>query len=66
MAKIKGSGAYTAIEVKVRGRVIARVLPDEDRQALARKYLRALRKNARIGDILSPSGETWDAEQGRY
>jgi prevent-host-death family protein len=54
------------VEVTVRGRVIARIVPEEDRQAAARKRLRALRKTARIGDIMSPSGEVWDAERGRY
>ena len=54
-----------AVEVTVRGRVIARILPEEDRQAAARKRLKALRKTARIGDIMTPSAEPWDAERGR-
>ena len=54
------------VEVTVRGRVIARIVPEEDRQAAARKRLKALRKTARIGDIMSPSGEAWNAERGRY
>jgi prevent-host-death family protein len=54
------------VEVTVRGRVIARIVPEQDRQAAARKRLKALRKTARIGDIMSPSGEVWDAERGRY
>ena len=55
-----------ALEVTVRGRVIARIVPEADRQAAARKWLKKLRKKARIGDIMSPSGEVWDAERGRY
>jgi len=59
--------AGEALEVTVRGRVIARIVPEQDRQAAARKRLKALRGKARIrGDIMSPSGETWDAERGRY
>jgi len=58
--------AGEAVEVTVRGRVIARIVPEQDRQAAARKRLKALRKTARIGDIMSPSGEVWDAERGRY
>lgn len=54
------------VEVTVRGRVIARIVPEEDRQAAARKWLKKLRKSARVGDIMSPSGEVWDAERGRY
>lgn len=58
--------AGEAVEVTVRGRVIARIVPEEDRQAAARKRLKALRKTARIGDIMSPSGDVWNAERGRY
>jgi prevent-host-death family protein len=54
------------VEVTVRGRIIARIVPEEDRGAAARKRLKALRGKARItGDLMSPSGETWDAELGR-
>ena len=55
-----------AVEVTVRGRVIARIVPQEDRKAAARKWLKELRKKARVGDVMSPSGETWNAELGRY
>ena len=51
------------IEVTVHGKVIARIVPEAGRQAAARKYLRSLRKSAVIGDIISPSGDTWDAER---
>ena len=51
------------VEVTVRGRVIARIVPEEDRQAAARKWLKKLRQTARVGDLMSPSGETWDAER---
>ena len=52
-------------KVTVRGRVIARIVPEKDRQAAARKRLKALRKTARISDVMSPSGEVWNAELGR-
>ena len=57
--------AGEALEVTLRGRVIARIVPGEDRQLAARKRLKALRKTARVGDVMSPSGETWNAERGR-
>jgi len=63
LARVK---AGDTVEVTVRGRVIARIVPEEDRQAAARKWLKKLRKSARLGDIMSPSGESWDAERGRY
>ena len=51
------------IEVTVHGRVIARIVPEADRSAAARKFLKSLRKTAVIGDVMSPSGEIWDAER---
>ena len=51
------------IEVTVHGRVIARIVPEQDRQAAARKFLKSLRKTAVIGDVISPSGNIWDAER---
>ncbi len=35
----------------------------QERQTVARKRLKKLRKTARAGDITSPSGEVWDAER---
>ena len=53
-------------KVTVRGRLIARILLERDRRAAARERLKALRGKARIiGDIMSPSGEVWDAQLGR-
>jgi prevent-host-death family protein len=54
-----------AVEVTVRGKVIARIVPEKDRAAAARERLRALRGKARVGDVMSPSGERWNAERGR-
>jgi prevent-host-death family protein len=54
------------LEVTVRGRVIARIVPEQDRAAAARERLKALRGKAQItGDIVGPSGERWEAESGR-
>jgi prevent-host-death family protein len=64
LAKVQ---AGEEVEVTVRGRVIARIVPEEDRQAAAQRRLKALRGKARIkGDIMSPAGEVWNAELGRY
>ncbi|MGH8766140.1 MAG: type II toxin-antitoxin system Phd/YefM family antitoxin [Burkholderiales bacterium] len=53
------------IEVMVHGKVVARIVPEQDRAEAARKRLAELRrKGARIiGDIMAPSGEKWDAER---
>ena len=53
------------IEVTVHGKVIARIVPDEDRREAARRRLAEMRKRGAriIGDIMSPGGDTWDAER---
>lgn len=53
------------IEVTVHGKVIARIVPEADRRAAARQRLAQLRRRGAhiIGDIISPSGERWDAER---
>ena len=56
--------AGDSVEVTVRGKVIARIVPEQDRAAAARERLKALRGKARVGDVMSPSGERWTAERG--
>jgi prevent-host-death family protein len=53
------------LEVMVHGKVVARIVPEQDRREAARKWLAELRRSgARIvGDIMAPSGDTWDAER---
>ena len=53
------------IEVMVHGKVVARIVPEQDRAEAARKRLADMRKNgARIvGDIMKMPKETWDAER---
>jgi prevent-host-death family protein len=45
------------------GKAIARILPSEDIRETANVQLRALRGKARVGDVISPIGETWGAEK---
>jgi len=53
------------IEVMVHGRVVARIVPQQDRAEAARKHLAELRRNgARIlGDVIRAPKEAWDAEK---
>jgi prevent-host-death family protein len=53
------------IEVTSRGKVIARIVAECDTHEQARARLVAARKCCRIGDVLSPTGATWDAERAR-
>lgn len=52
------------IQLTLHGKVIARILPARDETAAAQARLTALRGQCRLGDVLGPSGEAWDAEHG--
>jgi prevent-host-death family protein len=53
------------IRITVRGKVVARIVPDKDEQEAARLRLDSLRSSSRVGDVLSPSGASWEAERDR-
>jgi prevent-host-death family protein len=50
------------ILVTRRGRVVARLSAAQDHRAAAKRQLEALRARARVGDVVSPVGEVWEAE----
>ena len=50
------------IQITSRGKVIARIVPEQDEAEQAKAMLKGLRKTAWVGDVVSPSGEIWDAE----
>ena len=62
LAEVRKGGE---IEVTVHGKVIARIVPEEDRREAARRRLAEMRKRGAriIGDIMSPGGDAWDAER---
>jgi len=53
------------LEVMIHGKVVALIVPEQDRREAARKWLAELRKSGAriIGDVMAPSGDTWDAER---
>jgi len=53
------------IEITSHGKLIARLVPVRDEAAAALERLIALRGQCVLGDVMSPSGEQWDAEYGR-
>ena len=53
------------LRVTVRGKVIARIVPEQGVQSAARRRLAALRAKCKIGDVVSPTRERWAAERGR-
>ena len=52
------------LKVTVHGKVIARIVPEPDAKDAARRRLAALRAKCKVGDVISPAGERWDAEHG--
>jgi prevent-host-death family protein len=53
------------IRITVRGKVVARIVPDKDEQEAARLRLNTLRSSSRVDDVLSPSDESWEVERDR-
>ena len=51
------------IEVTVRGKVIARLVPEAAKSARAKKRLAELRKTAKVGDVTSPAGAAWTGDR---
>ncbi|MDI6761872.1 MAG: type II toxin-antitoxin system prevent-host-death family antitoxin [Thermodesulfobacteriota bacterium] len=48
------------IIITSRGRRVARLVPLGDKMKKAREALQQLRKNAVVGDVISPVGERWE------
>ena len=53
------------LRITSRGKVVARLVPAENAAEAACARLKALRKTARVGDVIAPTGERWRAERGR-
>lgn len=49
------------VSLTQRGNEVARLVPPDFAQLIARERLMALRETAVVGDVLSPADETWDA-----
>jgi prevent-host-death family protein len=45
-----------------RGKIIAKLVPAEDPRAEAKARLLQLRSRCQVGDVVSPVGEGWSAE----
>ena len=52
------------LQITLHGKVIARIVPEKDAPVAAQKRLAALRKKARLGDVISPINEGWNVELG--
>ncbi|MEK6211370.1 MAG: type II toxin-antitoxin system prevent-host-death family antitoxin [Pseudomonadota bacterium] len=50
------------VEVTVRGKVIARIVPEAARSERAKRKLAELRKTATVGDAISPIERNWTGD----
>lgn len=61
---LKRVRAGEAFQVMSHGKVIARLIPEQDRSKQAKAKLEQLRKTAITGDLISPLHEDWEADNG--
>lgn len=60
MGKVK---AGEEVAVTSRGKIIARLVPEADASRAARQRLEAARKDSWVGDVVTPTGEVWEAQR---
>lgn len=51
------------IALTSRGKVVVRLMPPGGGSEYAKQQLAALRATSRIGDVVSPIGEDWEADR---
>ena len=51
------------VEVTVRGRVIARIVPEAAKSDRAKKRLVELRRTAKVGDVTAPIAAAWTGDR---
>ncbi|HZP89340.1 MAG TPA: type II toxin-antitoxin system prevent-host-death family antitoxin [Burkholderiales bacterium] len=51
------------LRITVRGKVVAKIVPEHEDREAARAFLASLRGKCKIGDIISPLDVEWDAER---
>lgn len=61
MRVLKRIESGASITITSRGREMARLVPPENSMEKAREALKDLRKTATMEDVLSPTGEEWEA-----
>lgn len=61
---LRRAEAGEEIRITSGGRVVARLLPEDDQVAAARRRLDALQGQVYLGDVESPSEEEWNTEKG--
>ena len=64
-AYLRKAQAGTPVNITSHGKIIARLMPQEDAAAAAEARLAALRGKAVIVDVESPLGVQWNAQSAR-
>ena len=59
MNKVK---AGEEVAITSRGKVVARLVPEVDEGRAARMRLASIRKESWVGDVITPTGEPWEAD----
>ena len=60
MSFIKKVQAGDNIIITSRGNEVAKLVPMENKEQMAKERLKELRKTAYVGDVLSPVNEDWE------
>ncbi len=63
LSAIPARGKDDEIQVAVRGKVIARIVLEKSASTAARRRLIASRRKVRVGDVITPSVDAWEAER---
>ncbi len=53
------------IQITQHGKVVARLVPEQETTDEARTRLKRWRRTARIGDVIRPLDDAWEADRGR-
>lgn len=64
-AYLRKAQSGSTVSITSHGKVIARLVPEEDATEAARERLAALRGKATFTDLESPISGLWDAQSGR-
>ncbi|MFA7240931.1 MAG: type II toxin-antitoxin system prevent-host-death family antitoxin [Sulfuricellaceae bacterium] len=59
LAKVQGG---QEVKVTLHGKVVARLMPEEDESARAKAELAEIRKTAWVGDVISPIDAIWTGD----
>jgi len=62
MNVLKNIEKGVSVSITSRGKVVAKLIPPEESFKVAEEKLAAIRKSAKIHDVLSPISEKWKAD----